>query len=51
LSQLAMEGTSKPSACKFPCLVSEIIVLEAIELLAATEKARHSICGVPIWEA
>lgn len=50
LSQLAMEGVSKPENCKFPCEVSEIKLMEAIEIITATEKARLSIFGVPVWK-
>lgn len=51
LSQLAMEGVSKPENCKFPCEVDRIELLQAIEILNCTEKARLSIAGVPIWQA
>ena len=50
LSQLAMEGTSKPKECKFPCEVDRAELLEAIEILEATEKARLSIAEVKIWK-
>jgi hypothetical protein len=50
LSQLAMEGTKKPSECKFPREVNEILLLEAIEILDVTEEAKKSIKEVPIWE-
>jgi hypothetical protein len=49
LSQLAMEGTSKPENCKFPCEVDKIILLNAIEILDVTEKAKRSIKEVKIW--
>lgn len=49
LSQLAMEGTSKPENCKFPCEVEEILLLNTIEIIQTTEKARLSIAGVKIW--
>lgn len=49
LSQLAMEGTSKPDTCKFPCEVREVLLTEAIEVLAVTEKAKTSIRAVPEW--
>jgi len=49
LSQLAMDGTSKPDTCKFPCEVDDIILTESIEIIKCTEKARKSIKGVPIW--
>lgn len=51
LSQLAMEGTTKPEECKFPCEIEEILLLEAIEVINATEKARLSIKNVPVWTA
>ena len=50
LSQLSMEGTSKPDKCKFPREVTEIILTEAIEIIPCTKKAQKSIKGVKIWE-
>ena len=49
LSQLAMEGVSKPQNCKFPCEVTKIILLGVIEVISCTQKAVDSIKGVPIW--
>ena len=49
LSQLAMTGTTKPDACKFPVEVDRIELLEAIEILDVTESARESIAKVPVW--
>lgn len=51
LSQLAMEGTSKPENCKFPCEVAEVILTEVIEIIPMTEKAKESIQGVKVWGA
>lgn len=51
LSQLAEEGVSKPGNCKFPKPVAEIIILDAIEVMSASESARKSIEGVKIWSA
>ena len=50
LSQLAMEGTSSPDTCKFPCEVERIVLIQAIEIIPCTEKARKSIQGVKIWK-
>lgn len=50
LSQLALSGTSKPEKCKFPEAVPEVLLLEAIEILACTEKAAKSITEVPVWK-
>lgn len=49
LSQLAMDGTSKPENCKFPCAVNEILLTEAIEIIPITDKARESIASVNVW--
>jgi uncharacterized protein DUF6948 len=51
LSQLAMEGTSKPENCKFPCEVERVELLQAIEILDVTDKAKNSIKSVKIWSA
>lgn len=50
LSQLAIEGTSKPKECKFPEEVSKIVLTEAIEILDVTEKAQKSIQGVAVYK-
>ena len=50
LSQLAMEGVSKPENCKFPCEMAKVELTEAIEIISCTEKARLSIKGVSIWK-
>ena len=50
LSQLAMEGTSKPENCKFPIAVNKVLLTEAIEIIVCTAKARKSIESVPIWQ-
>lgn len=51
LSELAMSGTSKPKECKFPEAVGRVELLEAIEILDCTEKARKSIESVRVWTA
>jgi hypothetical protein len=50
LSQLAMEGVSKPKNCKFPCEVDKLGLTEAIEIIEATKKAQESIADVKIWK-
>lgn len=49
LSQLAMEGVSKPENCKFPCEVDRVELLNVIEILDITKKAKDSIAKVAIW--
>ena len=50
LSQLAMEGTSDPANCKFPCVVDKVELLQVIEILSTTQIAEESIKGVPVWK-
>ena len=50
LSQLALDGTSNPSGCKFPAAVPEITVLGVIEVIPVTEKAKASIASVKEWK-
>jgi hypothetical protein len=49
LSQLAMEGTSKPEDCKFPIPVNSIELI-AIEIIPITEIAEKSLNKVKIWK-
>ena len=49
LSELAMHGTSKPNDCKFPCEVSKVELLQVIEILDVTKKAKESIDSVKVW--
>ena len=51
LSQMAVSGTSNPSACKFPVAVPRVELLEAIEILDVTPDAEKSIKAVPVWQS
>jgi len=50
LSQLAIDGTTKPQNCKFPEAVDIVTLLQAIEIIPCTEKAQKSIEEVSIWK-
>jgi len=50
LSQLAVDGTSKPTKCKFPCEVPKVELTEVIEVIECTQKAKESINSVAVWE-
>ncbi len=50
LSQLSIDGISKPNECQFPAEVSKVELLQAIEILDVTKKAEKSIKGVPVWK-
>lgn len=51
LSQIALEGVSKPTNCKFPPAVTEITIIGACEIITATPAAVKSIQAVPAWRA
>jgi len=50
LSQLSVDGVANPSDCKFPCEVSTVTILDAIEILPVTQKAKDSIASVAVWK-
>ena len=50
LSQLSQNGTTKPENCKFPCEVPFVELINIIEVLPCTEKAKISIQGVKVWQ-
>ena len=50
LSQLAIDGVSKPENCKFPESVKELLVMGVIEIIPLTDKAVKSINEVAIWK-
>ena len=49
ISQLAVDGTSKPNNCNFTVTVSEIIITDVIEIILCTDKAIKSIEEVNVW--
>ncbi len=51
LSQLSVDGVSNPGECKFPVEVPEILLLDTIEILPCSAKAKKSIAKVQIWQA
>lgn len=51
LSQMAVDGVSKPRECKFTVTVPEMTVLGVIEIIPCTKKAEVSIKAVPEWRA
>ena len=50
VEQLATDGTKKPDDCKFTVVVSEMIILDPIQIIPCTEKAAASLAGVPVWQ-
>ena len=50
LSQLAVEGVKKPQNCKFPIEIPELLILDAIEVIAMTQQAVDNFKIVPVWK-
>ena len=50
ISQLATDGTTAPSGCRFTVTVDRIVILDAIEIIICTDKAIKSIEGVSEWK-
>ena len=49
LSQLAMEGVTKPKNCKFTVTVPQMTVTGVIEVIPCTDEAVQCIKEVPAW--
>lgn len=50
LSQLAMEGVTKPQNCRFTVTVPEVILFNVIEIIRCTDAAEACIKGVREWK-
>lgn len=50
ISQIAVDGVNEPDKCKFTVTVSEIIILDAIEIIICTDKAVRNIEDVSVWK-
>ena len=50
LSQLAEDGVSNPSQCKFPKEMSRVRITDVIEEIDMTDKAYKSVKGVEEWK-
>lgn len=51
LSQMAVEGVSRPENCKFTVVVPEMTILGVIEIIPCTTIAEDRIRGVEEWKA
>lgn len=50
ISQLAVDGVTRPNDCKFTLTVSEIVITDVIEIIPCTDKAIENIEGVKEWK-
>ena len=51
LSEMSVNGVKFPKECKFPIAVEKITIMNVLEVIPVTQKAKSSIDGVPIWRA
>jgi len=49
ISELAKSGTKKAEGCKFTVVVDELVILDAIEIIACTNEAVKAIESVKAW--
>jgi len=50
LSEMALNGVTKPNECKFTVIIPEIILTEAIEIIPCSKKAKEIIESVKAVE-
>jgi hypothetical protein len=50
LSQLAIEGVTKPGECKIAMALPEILLTEAIEVIPMSKAAELNLAEVPEWK-
>lgn len=48
--QIATEGVKRPKDCRFTLTARSITILDAIEIIPATEEAEANIKAVPVWK-
>ena len=50
VEQLAVDGTSKPSNCRFTVVVDEITIMNVLQILPCTKEAIENIENVATWK-
>lgn len=50
ISQLSVDGVTRPDKCKFTVTVERILITDVIEIIPCTEKAIKNIEGVEVWK-
>lgn len=49
LSQLALEGVTKPANCRISVTIPEITLTESVEVIPITQAAKDNLDSVPVW--
>ena len=50
VEQLAVDGVTNPSSCKFTVVVPEMVVTDAIQILPCSDKAAKILDEVKAWK-
>ena len=50
VEQLAVDGVTNPSSCKFTVVVPEMVVMDAIQILPCSDKAVKILGEVKVWK-
>lgn len=50
VEQLAVDGVTNPSSCKFTVVVPEMVVTDAIQILPCSDKAAKILGEVKVWK-
>ena len=50
ISQIAKDGVSRPSNCKFTVAIESIVILDAIEIIPTTAVAEANVKAVREWK-
>lgn len=50
ISELAVNGVTRPNECKFSVSVESIVITEVIEVIPCTPEAIKNIESVPVWK-
>ena len=50
ISEIALNGVTRPENCKFTIVVEEMLITDCIEIIPCTEKAIESLERVKEWK-
>lgn len=50
VEQLALDGTNRPSGCRFTVYVEELTIMQVIQIIPCSKKAIQNIESVESWK-
>lgn len=51
VEQIALEGVKKPHNCNFTVVISEMTVIDPIQIIACTDEAAINLSKVAVWKS